>query len=301
MKIKVNGKDKTDKIGEVQLSTSDEANGEELSFTSLERMKNGDIVTVWADKVKQFEGQIVSWTDAVKPPYTYKCLDYTRNLQCDTVIQFKKVRADEAIKKLLKKYGVKCNVCNMPTKITKIYNCTILEAIKDIMKHTKHDQGKSYYLEVRGSTVYVEEKKSKKIKTTFIIQDDASIERSIEERRNKIVATKGSESVKILAEAENKTSEKKFGVLQHNLDVDEKTTKIKAKSKAENALKELDVQKNSTQLNLLVTKGAWNIRRNRLMYIDEARLKGWYRVREATHTITDGTHYVNVTLEWSTK
>ena len=298
MKIYIDGK-KHDLIGNVSFTTNDDTNGEEMSFSSLSRYKNGNIVKVTDNKAVQFLGMIVRMSDPEKPPYDYTALDFSWNLGGDCLIQFKGVRADDALRQLFKKYGITCNVCKIPTKISKIYNDTIINVAKDIMNLAYKDQGKRYYLEVRGTKVIVEEKKKKKIRPTFVIQDDGVIERSIEEMRNRVVVVnQGEKSMKILAQADAKKSQKSYGIRQHNEDADDKTTKVKAQWQAKNMLKQLNKQTNTKSVMLLVTKGAWSIRKNRLIYLKTKRLKGWYRIRSCTHEIQGNTHKCTIELEW---
>ena len=298
MTIYVAGKTQ-DLIGNVSFTTNDETNGEEMTFSSLKKFKNGSIIKVTDNKAVQFLGTIVRMTDAEKPPYDYTAIDFSRSLNGDCLIQFKGVRADEALKSLFKKYGIKCSVCDIPTKISKIYKDTIINVAKNIMHLAYKDQGKKYYLEVRGAKVVVEQKKKKKIRPTFVVQDDSAIERSIEELRNRVViVSQGEKSMKVLARADAKKSQKSYGLMQHNEEADDKTTKVKAQAQAKTLLKKLNKQKNNKSLTLIVTKGAWSIRKNRLIYIKTKRLKGWYEIKSCTHEVQSGTHKCTIDLEW---
>lgn len=290
---------KQDLIGDVSFTTNDDTNGEEMEFSSLLKYKNGDVVKVTVNKAVQFLGIIVRMSDPEKPPYSYAAIDFSRNLGGDCLIQFKGVRADDALRQLFEKYGIKCSVCEIPTKVTKIYNDTIINVAKNIMSLAYKDQGKKYYLEVRGTKVIVEEKKKKKIRPTFVIQDDGEIERSIEELRNRVVVVnQGEKSMKVLAQADAKGSQRHYGIMQRNESADDKTTIIKAKGQAENLLKQLNKQTSTKTVTLIVTKGAWSIRKNRLIYLKTKRLKGWYRIRSCTHTVQGNTHKCEIELEW---
>lgn len=290
---------KQDLIGDVSFTTNDDTNGEEMEFSSLLKYKNGDVVKVTVNKAVQFLGIIVRMSDPEKPPYSYAAIDFSRNLGGDCLIQFKGVRADDALRQLFEKYGIKCSVCEIPTKVTKIYNDTIINVAKNIMSLAYKDQGKKYYLEVRGTKVIVEEKKKKKIRPTFVIQDDGEIERSIEELRNRVVVVnQGEKSMKVLAQADAKGSQRHYGIMQRNESADDKTTIIKAKGQAENLLKQLNKQTSTKTVTLIVTNGAWSIRKNRLIYLKTKRLKGWYRIRSCTHTVQGNTHKCEIELEW---
>lgn len=298
MIIYVDGK-KQNLIGDVSFTTNDDTNGEKMEFSSLLKYKNGDIVKVTVNKATQYLGMIVRMSDPERPPYRYTVIDFSRNLGGDCLIQFKEMRADDALRELFSKYGIKCSICAIPTKITKIYSDTIINVAKNIMELAYKDQGKKYFIEVRGAKVVVEEKKKKKIRPTFVIQDGGVIERSIEELRNRVVVVnQGETSMKILAQADAKKSQKIYGIMQHNESVDDKTTIVKAKGQAENLLKQLNKQKSTTSVTLIVTKGAWSVRKNRLIYLKTKRLKGWYRIRSCTHTVQGNTHKCEIELEW---
>ena len=86
--------------------------------------------------------------------------------------------------------------------------------------------------------------------------------------------------------------------MQHNEEADDKTTKVKAQAQAKTLLKKLNKQKNNKSLTLIVTKGAWSIRKNRLIYIKTKRLKGWYEIKSCTHEVQSGTHKCTIELEW---
>lgn len=294
LKVFINNKI-DEKIGEITLSTHEETNGEEMAFTSLSKHKNGDIVKV-EDKGVRFLGMIVRLSDGGKPPYSYTAQDFSRNLGSDTIKQFNGVNAKEALKQLFAEYKINAEICEMPTKIKKIYKDTILGVVKDILKIAGKEQGKSYYLEVRGTKVIIEEKKKRKIKADFIISDEMAIEKSIEELRNKIAIV--GEGEKLLAVRSDLNSQKKFGIMQHNEDVSGKVTKAKAGVQADNLLKKLNKEKKSVSLTLIVKKGYWNIRKNRLIYINTKKIKGWFCVRSASHAIAGGRHTVSIELEW---
>ena len=298
MKIKVGGKDATKYIGSPSWNTDDDTNGQEMSFQSLQLYDIGDQVKVADGGKVRFLGTIVSMEENPKPPHSYKALDYSFNLKSDEIIQFKKLEADKAIKKLLGQNGIKCSICPIPTKITKIYKDTIIEIIKDILKQAKKDQGKAYFYEVDGTKVIVEEKKKIKITPTFMVADDTSITRSIESMKNEVKITKDN---KVLATATDAAGISKFGTLRAIEDAGEGTTKAKAQSMAKKELKSKNVATSTKSLSLLVTEGYWDIKKNRLIKLSGGGLSGWYRIRSSTHTIDGSTHKVDIEVSWDAK
>jgi len=297
MKISVGGTDGTKRIGGLSWNTDDETNGEEMNFSSLTLYPIGSHVKVTDSKGKcRFYGVIVSMEENIRPPHTYKAFDFSYNLKGEEIIQFKKQRADEAIKRLLKRSGISCSVCSIPTKITKIYKGTIIEIMKDILKKAKKDQGKSYFFEVIGDKVEVKEKNKLKIKPTYEMSADGAISRSIEELRNEVKVIKNN---KVLATARDASSIKKLGTIRAIDESDVK--KAKALGEAKTQLSKLNRSKSTKQVSLLVKKGYWDIRKNRLIELNGNGLKGWYSIKSATHTIDGNTHKVDIEVEWSGK
>lgn len=298
MRIKIGGKDATKYIGNPSWNTSDDTNGQEMSFQSLVLYDVGSQVKVADGGKVRFLGTIVSVEENPMPPHTYKAIDFSFNLKSDEIIQFKKLEADKAITKLLSKNGIKCQVCSIPTKITKIYKGTIIEIMKDILHKAKKDQGKAYFFEVDGTRVIVEEKKKIKINPTFLVADDTTITHSIEDMKNEIQVVKDN---KVLATANDSASISKFGTLRTIEDAGEKTTKAKAASIAQKELKSLNRAKSSKQLTLLVSKGYWDIKKNRLIQIKDGGLNGWYRIKSSTHTMDGALHTVDIEVSWDAK
>lgn len=298
MKIKIDGKDVTKYIGNPSWTTSDDTNGQEMSFQSIVLHDVGSQVKVADGGKVRFLGTIISVEENPMPPHTYKAIDFSFNLKSDEIIQFKNLEADKAIKKLMANNGIKCSVCVIPTKISKIYKGTVTEILKDILSKAKKDQGKAYFFEVDGSKVVVEEKKKIKISPTFLVADDTSISRSIEELKNEIKVVKDN---KVLATANDATSITKFGTLRTIEDAGEKTTKAKAQSIAQKELKSLNRAKSTKQLTLLVSKGYWDIKKNRLIKLSGGGLDGWYRIRSSTHSIDGAIHTVDIEVSWDAK
>ena len=298
MKITIEKKDETASLGGLSWSMDDDTNGEEMEFSSIKLYDIGSRIKVTDGGAIRYYGVIVSMEENIKPPHTYKALDFSYNLKGDEIIQFKKLAADMALSKLFAKSKIDSVVeCKIPTKITKIYKGTILEIAKDILKKAGKDQGKSYYLEVIGRYVTISEKKKKKISPTFTVAGEGSISRSITDLRNEVKVVKGN---KVLATAKDSASIKKLGTIRY-IDEDEKITKAKATSEAKSQLSKLDRVKNTRSLTLLVTKGYWDIRKNRLIKIKSAGLNGWYNIKSATHSIEGAIHKVDIEVEWSGK
>lgn len=296
MKIKADGKDVTKYIGDPSWNTDDETNGQEMSFQSIVLFDIGTKIKVIDGGKTRFLGIIISIEENVRPPHSYKALDYSINMKSDEIIQFKNMEADKAIKKLLSDSGIQSEVCSIPTKITKIYKDTIINILKDILAVAESDQGKTYFFEVDGTKVVVEEKKKIKITPQFIVSDDSAISRSIENLRNEVRIVKDNT---VLAEASDNASIEALGTLRTIEDAD--VTKAKAQGIAATRLETLNRSKNTKQLTLLVTKGYWDIKKNRLIKLKGGGLNGWYRIQSSTHSMDGISHKVDIEVSWDAK
>lgn len=298
MKITVNKEDVTKMIGSPTWNTDDDTNGTEMSFESLLLHDIGSLVKVVDDGKVQFYGLIVSMSENVRPPHSYKALDFSYNLKGETIMQFKNMAADSAIKSLLSKQGIACEVCAIPTKINKIYKDSVIGIIKDILKTAKSDQGKSYFYEVDVNKVIVEESKKIKINPSFLMADETPITRSIEELKNDIKVIHDN---KVLATASDAASIAKVGTVGVVEDVSESITVAKAQSVAKQKLNSLNKIKSLKQITLLVTSGYWDIKKNRLIQLKGGGLNGWYKIKSSSHSIDGNTHKVDIEVEWNAK
>lgn len=295
MKIKIGDVDVTKMIGAPSWATDDETNGMEMSFNSLMVHDVGSLVKVTDDGKIRFYGIIVSMDENVRPPHLYKALDFSYNLKGDEIIQFKNMSADSALKTLLAKQGVASEVCPIPTKINKIYKATVIEIMKDILKAAKKDQGKSYFFEVDGNKVVIEEKKKIKIHPSFLMADEAAITRSIEDLRNEVKVVKDN---KVVATALDASSIKKLGTVRRVEEVNDDVSVAKAQNVAKQQLKDLNRMKSTKQITLLVTDGYWDIKKNRLIKLKGGGLDGWYRIRSSSHSIEGNMHTVEIEVSW---
>lgn len=296
MKVYIGKTDATAYIGGLSLTTDESTNGEECSFESIELYTIGSQIKITDGKVVQFLGTIIQVEKNTRPPHSYWAIDFSWNLKSEEIIQFKKLRADEAIKKLCKRVGVRCKVCSIPTKISKIYKSNTLSIIKDILTKAQKASGWRYFYEMRGTTLYVEKKKQIKIKPTFLLSDDDAITFDIEDLRNTVRVYRSNQNI---YNTRDNSSAKKLGTRVKTLTVGKKVSVAKAKTQAKAQLKKLNKVKGSKTLNLICTSGYWDIRKNRLIYINRGGMKGWYSIKSCTHEIDGGQHRFTLEVEWS--
>lgn len=294
MILKINGKNAM--VGNLTREASESNLGQTVTFDSLELYQNGDIVKIYDDNVLKFAGMIIRIGQNFLPPHSYKARDYSFNLQSEEHGQIND-RADNAIRNMCSKFRIPCQICSIPTKIKKIYpDMPVKDIFKDILKIAGREQDKEYFMEVDCGKLVIDEKSKIKISADFLMSDDTTLTRSIEDLKNSVRIV-SSDGAKLYGSAKNDKSIKRFGLLQvvESIDDDKKN---KALVRAENRLKKLNRETYSIPVKLYVKRGAWDIKVNRLIKVELPNGKGWYKVRSLMHTVEDGNDIINVTLEW---
>ena len=315
MEFKIKNKGKEIPAGDISWSESEDSLGVEFSFSMPysyfdEQFKKtltaGDQIVLYAGKKKILQGII---TEVPLAGGTYRGYDFAFYLnKSRTIMQFKKISASEAIKKLCKKFGVPIgSMPKMATAITKLYkNEAVSDIINDILKKVRHETGKRYRMQMNGGKLDIIEVGQKKIKPMYTDDRGAKLycthacsitgTRSIEEMKNSvIVAGTGEKSKQIKATAEDDASIKKYGLLQ-TVEMEDDLNAAKARNRAKNILK----QQNKVLTSFSVTMpGNTGIRASKRIYFNrpEAHVKGWYKVKSCTHSVAGGIYTVTCEME----
>lgn len=308
----------TQLVGGLTWSSNMDALGIELSFeyafndtlffAKHDIIKLGDQIALF-NGVK-YLGRFVVVDEAVNGRFgkTYTCFDFAWYLnKNETVIQFNKASATQAIKKLLDRFGIKHSVPAMNTLITHIYKGeTVSDILADILDQVKQETGITYRAEMDKDTLKI-------VKTAdFVIKPmvrfapkmplvpaaqtigNPSTTRSIQELKNSVVVVKsGEDSASILATLKDTSGN--IGTLTKVVEVEDKN-EAQARNIARNTLAEVNRIEESISVDLL---GHDDIRAGRIMYLEESvtGLKGNYLIKSASHTASGGIHTVSVELE----
>ncbi len=293
MEVKINGKNAL--VGEIRREASEDNLGQTLSFEALALYDVGDKVKVYEGKSLKYSGMIVEVNENKIPPYSYKVLDYSFNLQSEEHMQVKD-RVDNVIKNVCKKFEIPCKVCSIPTKIKKIYPDTALsEIFKDMLEIAGKEQKKDYYLRVDCGILIVDEKEKEKVNIPFQISDEGTVTKSIEDRKNsvKIVSNK-EKSTKVYSIEKDENSIKKYGLLQvvESIDAEKSSQAI---TMAKNRLESLNKTTYEKPVKIFTYESAaWDIKPNQLIKIDGT----WRKIRSLTHTVKDNIHMLDLSLRW---
>lgn len=244
-----------------------------------------------------FLGIVITEEADGRAPRKYNCLDLAFYLKSKITVQFNGKRADEAIKQILKRFNIKHTITDIPFQIKKIYKSTeVSEIIKDILSIAEARSGNRYRFEMRGNTLVVFKWRDIRVKTDVQWLMNPSRTRSIENMKNSIeIVADNEKSAKIVATVKDNSSIKKYGLLQESQTIDEKQM-AKAKNVANKLLKELNRIQESGSVSLL---GNHEARAGRIITLNEpvTGLSGDYFITDAKHSISNGIHLMDLSLE----
>lgn len=312
-----NGKSEyiTAMVGNLQWSDSLDSLGMEFSFDIphsywddqfKERLYNGDTIVIYRDSTELLRGII---TNVPINGATYSGYDYAFYLnKSKTVIQFNKISASTAIRKLCDRYNVPIGeMPKLSTSINKVYKGqTVSDILLDILEQVKNETGQEYRMEMWKGKLSIIKSGEIKVKPTYTPIGGSEVSctksaeitgtRNSEELKNKIiVAGSGEDQMQIKATAKSEASIKKYGLLS-DVETREKLDDAKARNIAKNKLKELNKVSISFTAEMV---GNISVRSGRALYFDrpEVGIKGWFKVKSCVHTINNHQHRMSCEME----
>lgn len=263
------------------------------SYTQFTALRTGNTVIFYDGDDMIFTGQIITLSRNSISNYSVKMYDNAFYLNKNqTKIQFTNLDVKACIEKLCKQEYIPCKVdCDIPTKVTKIYNGeTISNIIDDLLKQATNDTGLKYRREYNYGSLYVNAMNNlKMIWKSKPLVSDFSYDESIDNLANRVVVISSSEKNKtVYAEAKNEQSIKMYGQYTHYEKVDDKK-KAKAQKIADTKLKELSKTFEKATVTLL---GDNYIRSGRIIQFEqpEIGLYGQYLVNHCTHNYSGSLH-----------
>ncbi|MEG1036616.1 MAG: hypothetical protein RSA49_04295 [Anaerovoracaceae bacterium] len=294
-----------DKVGNLAYSDSEETAGVEFSF-DYEGARNGDIIVFNDGKNEVFRGIVVN----VKfDNGSCKGYDFSWYLKkSETIIQYKNVSADKAIRRLLDRFNVPVGtIPALKTQIKKIYKDKVVyDIIIDILELVHKETKRKYKIEMAKGKFCIVKSDGVKIKPTFVDQYgkkhysykcwSINGERTIEELKNEVIIAGTSDKAKqIKAVAKSSSSIKKYGKVSV-VETIENTNNAKARNAAVNKLKALNKERTKFSIDML---GGGNVRSGRLIEVNEPKykLKGFYVVKNANHRYSNGVLYTTCEME----
>ena len=274
-----------------------------LEFDSLLDLAEGrSHIMLKKDSSLVFYGVITKKTNKDKQS-SYTAQDYAFYLnKNEDIVQFNNTDAKTAIYQLLGKYYISGAVLPLATKITKFYKGkTISDIIKDIVSQCSSEIGEDVFMEMRGIVLWVDKVSNLKLDCKYILGNDFSVDRSMEEMYNAVTVSSNSESeAAILAHVEDNDNIKTFGRMTKVLSVDSQN-ESQARNTAQNYLNAYDTTKRELTFNVVDVYGCENLRANRKLNVQIPKygVSGYYKVKSAEHTLADNIHKISVTIDFS--
>ncbi len=299
--------------GNITKSDNIDSLGVQLSFDYLNNKvidKNtvwidlalGNTILMYDDDELLFQGTIQKASRNGLSSYQYDVFDNAWYLnKQEARIQFSGVDVKTAIETLCKQESIPCEVaCDIPTKVTKIYNGdTISKIIDDLLKQATAETGKRYRREYNNSKLYINafDNLEERLDNYEPLVSDFSQEFNCDGMANKVVILSGNEkNTTVVATKQDDDSIKKYGLYVHYIKIDDKK-KAQADNIATKKLKSMSTPKRDTKCTLL---GNNNIRSGRIVTFNQANigLVGKYLIKECTHNYDGMKHTMDVNLLW---
>lgn len=292
---------KTDDIKSLGVQLSfDYINNKVLdSYTNWIDLSLGDTIMMYEDDTLLFVGTIQKASRNGLSSYQYDVFDNAIYLnRQEARIQFNAIDIKSAIETLCKQEYIPCEVaCDIPTKVTKIYNGDkISDIIDDLLKQATNETGKRYRREYNNSKLYINAFDNlKMIWDSEPLVSDFSQEFDCDGLANKVVVLSGKEkSQTVVATAQDDESIKKYGLYVHYEKVDDKK-KSQADNIAKKKLKNMSNPKKSITCTLL---GDNYVRSGRILKFNQPNINmvGEYLVTHCTHNYDMGKHTMDCEL-----
>lgn len=259
----------------------------------------GDTIYMYDDDEVLFQGTIQKASRNGLSSYQYDAFDNAWYLnKQEARIQFNDVDVKTAIETLCKQEYIPCEVaCDIPTKVTKIYNGdTISKIIDDLLKLASDELGKKYRREYNHGKLYINAFDNlKMIWDSEPLVSDFSQEFNCDGMANKIVVMSGNEkSTTVVATAQDDNSIKKYGTYVHYEKVDDKK-KAQAAQIAKTKLKNMAWPTKATKCTLL---GDNYVRSGRILKFNQPNINmvGEYLVTACHHSYDAGKHIMDCEL-----
>ena len=299
--------------GNITKSDNIDSLGVQLSFDYLNNKvidKNtvwidlalGNTILMYDDDELLFQGTIQKASRNGLSSYQYDVFDNAWYLnKQEARIQFSGVDVKTAIDTLCKQENIPCEVaCDIPTKVTKIYNGdTISKIIDDLLKQATAETGKRYRREYNNSKLYINAFDNlKMIWDSEPLVSDFSQEFNCDGMANKVVILSGNENnTTVVATKQDDGSIKKYGLYVHYEKIDDKK-KAQADNIATKKLKSMSHPKKSIKCTLM---GDNYVRAGRILKFNQPDIGmvGEYLVTSCEHSYDGMKHTMECELKLS--
>lgn len=262
----------------------------------------GDVVKFYVNGAQWFSGILFSYDVNEKGSESWTC--YDRNyylLKSADSRSFKNMKASDIIKSVAKDFGIPVGTIeDTGYVISKLIlrNNSLYDMMMKPLLLTRKQTGKRFFLGSSFGKLTLMQHKNNV--SPWIIQSggnlmSASYSVSIEDMKTQVKVVGGKDN-KLSHTTKHEANRKKYGIMQHYEEMDEKATASQVKQRAENLLKELSVIHDQASVTAIgipdVVTGCGIYVRNTM-----TGLAGGYYISADTHEFSNGQH--TMTLEIS--
>ncbi|WP_105614367.1 XkdQ/YqbQ family protein [Vallitalea okinawensis] len=254
-----------------------------------------------------FRGEVITERLSGRESKSYDVFDFAFFLnKSKDIYQFNNLQAHNAIVRMLEDYNVPIGQIEpIALTIDKLYaDKRLSDIIKDILQVVEEQTKTKYIMEMYGGKLNIVREETEPIKATFSLADNLqshevsqliinpSRTRSIDNMKN---AIKMICENSVVYEEDRDDLIQQYGRLQETktINADEKK---KASQLAKNLLESMAI---ITEDNSLTLPGNDEVRAGKILEIEESitGMSGKYRVKNCTHTLENGHHFMNLGLE----
>lgn len=270
----------------------------DVSFKVTEKIKVGDMVTLFSEK-NLFSGIVLTLVRN-KFNISIQCLDFCFYLNKNKILkQFEGIAASTAISQLLNEMGAPIGkIASMATTISKIYEeNTIAEIIQDVLTQVFNETGIEYILEFEEGKFNVVKFKEVEVAFKFKEVNIASSTESIVEMKNQILVTSNEqETMEILAIAKDDESISRYGSLQDIVRVAPNQNESNVRNIANQRLKVMNKIVKTTSIQGF---GNDSFKAGRIIEINnkEFALNSKFLIKSCVHTWKKANHLVRLEVE----
>jgi hypothetical protein len=264
----------------------------------------GDVVRFYVNDVRVFQGVLFAYDVSEKGAESWTC--YDRNyylLKSVDSRSFKNMKASAIIRTLAKDFGIPVGTIeDTGFVISKLIlrNNTLHDMMMKPIILTKKQTKKRFFLGSKDDKLTLRQHKNNV--SPWIIETNSNLtganySLSIEETKTQVKVT-GGKNNKLSHTTKNEANRKRYGVMQHYEEMDEKSTASQVKQRAETLLKELSVIHDQASINAI---GIIDVITGCGVYVRDAMtgLAGGYFVSSDSHEFSNGQHDMSLEISKS--
>ncbi len=269
---------------------------------SVLKFAEGDVVRLKVDDRNFFFGFIFTIERREKNQYALTIYDALRYLKSDDIFKMPKQTYTKALKKVLKRYGLKAGTIQNTKYVrkAKVFNGCIFDMLEDYRQSTRKSKGTNYILFANYNKVCLKSQKS--MRTDYVmnaqLMEDFTYTSSIDDKVYTVVKLyKGSDKKPKVYTKTVKAAKKKYGRLTYV-----EQTKLKSKSKIKKKLKTIAAAHDSPRKKLTLNSvfGLTDIRAGSgvIVKLSDNGMKVSKRmtVDTVTHVFSEGRHTMNMNV-----